>query len=117
MVGTYIGYDIPKTLGKKETGASVTLPVFIDFMDHYLKNKPDIPFRIPPGIKLVRIDRFTGQYPGADTPESSIIYEAFKPNTGPSENMNSSIMNSPNNYDTDQLHQSDGSPPDTEGFY
>ena len=32
IVGVYIGFDQPKTLGQKETGASLPLPVFIDFM-------------------------------------------------------------------------------------
>jgi len=31
-VGVYIGFDTPKTLGKKETGGTVALPIFIDFM-------------------------------------------------------------------------------------
>lgn len=83
VVGVYIGYDQPKSLGDKETGSSVALPVFIDFMKGALKDKPSIPFRIPEGMKLVKIDRKTGFLPTSDTPKDDIIYEAFKPDTEP----------------------------------
>lgn len=83
VIGTYIGYDNPRTLGKKETGASLALPVFIHFVEEALKDKPDVPFRTPPGIQLVKIDARTGRYPTGSTPEKNIIYEAFKSGTGP----------------------------------
>ncbi|MBL0318542.1 MAG: penicillin-binding protein 1A [Alphaproteobacteria bacterium] len=116
VVGTYIGYDIPKTLGKKETGASVSLPVFIDFMEHYLKDKSDIPFRIPEGISLVRIDRLTGQVPGPDTPESNIMYEAFKSKNNPLGESTTPV--NVTGHDSDSPVPSDNSlPHDTEGIY
>ena len=86
VVGTYLGFDNPRTLGKKETGASAALPVFINFMGEALKDTPDIPFRIPEGIKLVKIDTLTGKAPEAGTPPEHIIYEAFKVGTEPQEN-------------------------------
>jgi penicillin-binding protein 1A len=81
-VGVFIGYDTPRSLGAHETGASVSAPVFRDFMAAALKNKPAIPFRIPPGIHLVRVDVATGlpARPG----DKNVIFEAFKPGTEPS---------------------------------
>ncbi|MCX4348874.1 MAG: penicillin-binding protein 1A [Alphaproteobacteria bacterium] len=77
VVGTYIGFDEPRTLGRRETGASAALPIFYSFMEEALKNQPDIPFRIPKGIKLVRINNKTGK---AATPsDTSVIFEALKP--------------------------------------
>ena len=32
VVGVYIGFDQPRALGKRETGATVAAPVFSDFM-------------------------------------------------------------------------------------
>ncbi|HEY4136436.1 MAG TPA: penicillin-binding protein 1A [Alphaproteobacteria bacterium] len=81
VVGTYVGFDNPKTLGKDETGSSVTVPIFRDFMEAALKGKPDIPFRIPPGIRLVRVNPKTGQLASAS--ERGTILEAFKPGTEP----------------------------------
>ena len=81
IVGTYVGFDTPRTLGRTETGASAALPVFIDFMKEALKDVPDVPFRIPSEAKLVRVDAKTGRPPGPETPPYNIIYEAFKPDS------------------------------------
>lgn len=83
VVGTYVGYDNPRSLGKRETGASVTLPIFIHFMELALKDKPNVPFRVPSGIKLVRIDGMTGQLASPETPAKQLILEAFKVGTEP----------------------------------
>lgn len=77
VVGTYVGFDEPRTLGRRETGAAVALPIFYNFMEQALKNQPDIPFRIPKGIKLVRINNKTGK--PATPNDTSVIFEALKP--------------------------------------
>lgn len=79
-VGVFVGFDRPRTLGRMETGASAALPIFMDFMKNALKDKPDVPFRIPEGVKLVRVDVETGAPPSPYTPPKNIIYEAFKTN-------------------------------------
>ncbi len=79
--GVYIGFDQPRSLGKHETGAMVSAPAFRDFMMAALKDKPAIPFRIPPGIRLVRVNAKTGQL--AKPGDRNVIYEAFKPGTEP----------------------------------
>lgn len=78
IVGVYVGYDIPKTLGKYETGASVALPIFVDFMKEALKDTPSTPFRVPPSVKFVKIDRTIGKFPTPATPKENIFFEAFK---------------------------------------
>lgn len=82
-VGVYVGFDNPRSLGKFETGAAAALPVWKSFMETALHDKPDIPFRRPAGVKLVKIDAETGQLPTPDTPKSNIIYEAFRAGTEP----------------------------------
>ena len=81
-VGVFIGFDKPKPLGRHETGSSVAAPVFRDFMAAALKDKAAIPFRIPPGIRLVRVNVSTGQL--ARPGDKDVILEAFKPGTIPS---------------------------------
>lgn len=83
VTGVYMGFDNPSSLGRHETGASVALPVWIDFMRNALKDKPDVPFRRPAGIKLVKIDARNGQLPTPQTPKRDIIFEAFRDGTEP----------------------------------
>ena len=78
IVGIYIGYDIPTTLGKNETGSSVAAPIFVNFMLKALENTQSIPFRIPSTINLIRIDKQTGYYPSPTSNPNNIIMEAFK---------------------------------------
>ena len=75
-VGVFVGFDDPATLGHKETGGSIAAPIFRDFMMEALKDKPPTPFRVPPGVRLVRVDARSGKpaMPG----DAKAIYEAFK---------------------------------------
>ena len=77
VVAVYVGFDEPRTLGRYETGAAAALPVFQYFMQEALKGVPDEPFRMPNGIKLVRINHDTGK-PATPTDEA-VIWEALKP--------------------------------------
>lgn len=78
VTGVYVGYDMPRSLGKHETGASIALPIFVDFMEEALANTPSTPFRVPETIKFVKIDRQTGKKPTALTPKNEIFLEALK---------------------------------------
>jgi len=80
-VGLYIGFDQPRSLGGKETGGSISAPVFKEFMADALKNEQATPFRMPPGIRLVRVDPATGHL--AEPGQRGVIWEAFKPGTEP----------------------------------
>lgn len=77
VAGVYIGYDEPESLGRYETGAQAALPIFYDFMQEALKDVPDTSFRIPAGIKLVRVNPQTGR-PSA-LGDATVITEAVKP--------------------------------------
>ncbi|MDI4658082.1 penicillin-binding protein 1A [Xanthobacter autotrophicus] len=80
VVGVYLGYDKPRPMGKGSTGGLISAPIVRDFMKVAIADRPALPFRVPAGIKLVRIDRKSGQRAGAG--DSSIL-EAFKPGTAP----------------------------------
>jgi penicillin-binding protein 1A len=81
VAGVYIGYDKPRTLGRGETGGQLVAPIVKNFMKVALADKPAVPFRVPPGIKLVRVDLKTGVRAGPGTEKA--ILEAFKPGTAP----------------------------------
>ncbi len=82
-VGVYVGFDQPKTLGRQQTGASVALPIWIDFMGQALADQPATPFRTPSGLRHVRIDARTGKLAGPSS--DLVISEAFIPGTEPTE--------------------------------
>jgi penicillin-binding protein 1A len=81
VIATYIGFDQPRTLGKNETGGGNVVPIFKDLVGEALEGTPAVPFRIPPGIRMVRINRDTGKLASAD--DRRAIYEAFRPGTEP----------------------------------
>jgi penicillin-binding protein 1A len=81
VVGVFMGFDDPRSLGKRETGSSVALPVFKQFMEEALKDVPAMPFRTPPGIKNIRINAETGVR--AQPGDSKVIWEAFVQGTEP----------------------------------
>jgi penicillin-binding protein 1A len=80
-VGAYIGYDQPTSMGHGETGGTLVAPIIRDFLKEALKDVPPVPFRAPPGIKLVRVNHKTGQPAGPG--DKSAIMEAFKPGQEP----------------------------------
>ncbi len=85
VVGVYVGYDKPRNLGKGGTGGHLAAPVVKDFMKLALADKPAVPFRVPAGIKLIRVDAKSGMRAGPGDGGRTIL-EAFKPGTAPPDN-------------------------------
>ena len=84
VVGVYLGYDKPRHLGRGATGGVLAAPIVRDFMKVALADKPAVPFRVPPGIKLIRVDPKSGMRAGPG--DQRVILEAFKPGTAPPDN-------------------------------
>ena len=97
VVGVYLGYDKPRHLGRGMTGGVLAAPIVRDFMKVALADKPAVPFRVPPGIKLIRVDPKSGMRAGPG--DQRVILEAFKPGTAP-----------PDNYSTIGVSDADGRP-------
>ena len=87
VVGVYLGFDKPRTLGKGNagTGGHLAAPIARDFLKLALADKPAVPFKIPAGIKLIRVDAKTGMRAGPGDSGRTIL-EAFKPGTAPPDN-------------------------------
>ncbi len=85
VVGVYIGYDKPRNLGRGGTGGHLAAPIVKDFMKLALVDKPAVPFRVPAGIKLIRVDAKSGMRAGPGDGGKTIL-EAFKPGTAPPDN-------------------------------
>jgi penicillin-binding protein 1A len=85
VVGIYLGYDKPRSLGGKATGGALAAPIARDFLKLALADKAAIPFKVPAGIKLVRVDAKSGMRAGPGEGGRTIL-EAFKPGTAPPDN-------------------------------
>ena len=76
VIGVYIGFDNPKTLGKFETGSKVALPIFKNFIENALYKEDFNDFKIPENIFLTSINYDTGLKSGPG--EKNTIIEALK---------------------------------------
>ena len=76
VIGVYVGYDNPKTLGKFETGSKAALPIFKDFIEKALYKEDFKEFQIPKNIYLTSLNYDTGLKAAAG--ERNIVTEALK---------------------------------------
>ncbi|WP_442964453.1 penicillin-binding protein 1A [Pseudomonas sp. KNUC1026] len=70
------GFDQPDTLGKREFGGTVSLPIWMDYMGAALKGKPANTQPEPEGIISLRVDPVSGRAATASTPDA--YFELFK---------------------------------------
>ncbi len=78
-VGVFVGYDIPKDMGKYAAGSNIPLPIFVDFFQK-LKFIPNRNFEIPESIAQNFIDQETGDVVDEKdfTQDKKYILENFK---------------------------------------
>jgi penicillin-binding protein 1A len=87
VAGVYMGFDRPRPMGGYAQGGTLAAPIFRQFARTAFEGMPVLPFRAPTNIRMVRIDRRSGQrvygaWPTSD-PRAAIIWEAFKPESEP----------------------------------
>ena len=82
VVGLYVGYDKPRSLGRNAQAGHTAAPIARDFLKLALADKPATPFKQPVGIRLVTVDAKTGlrATPGQNR---GVVLEAFKPGQAP----------------------------------
>jgi len=80
-IGVFIGYDLPRPLGKRETGSSVAVPVFGDFVMRSQIGKPIIPFRRPNNVQVIPVHAESGER--VLPKDQQAILEIFKPGQRP----------------------------------
>ena len=78
VVGVYVGFDEPKSLGRYETGSKTALPIFKAFIKNAVKKKDARPFKVAKNIKMIVIDLITGKK--ANFGSKKTIIEVFKKN-------------------------------------
>jgi penicillin-binding protein 1A len=87
VVTTWVGFDDPRTLGEKEFGGVVALPMWMYFMETVLKDKPEHSMEPPPGIVSVKIDPNTGLLASDNHPDA--VSEFFTEETIPTQTASS----------------------------
>ena len=60
IVGVWIGYDQPQSLGERESGGRVAAPVWLHYMKGVSGDRVGKPFPVPPGIVFAKVDTRTG---------------------------------------------------------
>ncbi len=91
VVGVYIGYDNPSSLGKFETGSKTAMPVFKEFIKKTANSYNARPFKVADNIKMMVIDAKTGKKANLKT--NLAIIESFKKNDNKLDNLT-------NNFDS-----------------
>ena len=81
--GVWVGYDVPRNLGKNETGSRAASPIFLDYMRRALRDKPMDDISVPEGVVFARIDRVTGLL--ARPGDENALFQAFREGTIPAE--------------------------------
>ena len=89
VVGVFVGFDNPRSLGKFETGSKTAMPIFKEFIKTTANSKNARPFKVAENIKMIVVDSKTGKRANAQTKVS--IIESFKKDDNLSEIMSTNF--------------------------
>ncbi|MDF3936496.1 penicillin-binding protein 1A [Pseudomonas citronellolis] len=76
MTTVWVGFDQPESLGRREFGGNVALPIWMRYMGAALKDKPSHTLPEPAGLVSLRIDPVSGRAAPPGTPGA--YFELFK---------------------------------------
>lgn len=79
----WAGFDQPQSLGRREYGGTVALPIWIDYMTEVLEGRPEHPPAEPEGLVTLRIDPHSGRAAPPGTPDA--YFELFRLEESPPE--------------------------------
>jgi len=77
----FVGFDQPEPLGENEQGATIAVPIWIDFMKVALEGMPENIMKRPDGIEDRLINKTTGA--PATPGEPNTIFEYFRTENAP----------------------------------
>ncbi|MEP2736298.1 MAG: transglycosylase domain-containing protein [Erythrobacter sp.] len=96
VAGAYVGFDQPRNMGGYAQGGTITAPIIKSLIRNSRDRWSDLPAVAPAGVRMVRVDRKSGKRVLSGTAgsneKSSIIWEAFKPDTEPPRETQSDIL-------------------------
>ena len=83
VVGCFIGYDTPRSLGPRMAGGRLCAPVFERVLGAVKKDAAKLDFRIPAGVHLQKINRSTGACVSEFAEGEGVIWEVFRDGDNP----------------------------------
>ncbi|MBK1635041.1 penicillin-binding protein 1A [Rhodovulum adriaticum] len=81
--GCYMGFDRPRGLGRGSYGGSMCAPVFNAFMKVATAKYGGGPFKVPPGGRFIKIDRYSGARLPDDAAGPNVVAEYFRAGAEP----------------------------------
>ncbi|MBA1262243.1 penicillin-binding protein 1A [Stutzerimonas sp. NM35] len=81
VTSVWAGFDQPQTLGRREYGSTVALPIWMDYMSAVLEGMPEHAPAEPEGILALRIDPASGRAAPPGTPDA--YFELFRSEDSP----------------------------------
>ena len=74
VTSVWVGFDQPRSLGNREFGSSVALPIWLSFIKEIIDKIP-ISNTVPPeGLSIIKIDKSTGKRTGIETKNQIFEY-------------------------------------------
>jgi penicillin-binding protein 1A len=71
----WVGFDQPRSLGNREFGSTVALPIWLSFTEEILDQIPVQNILPPKGLSIIKIDKSSGKR--ANTETNSAIFEYY----------------------------------------
>ncbi len=78
VAGCFIGYDTPRPMGKGAYGGTMCAPVFQEFMEQAMKDRPKLDFKAPEDAVMIKVDRNSGVRLPDDASGPNVEVEAFR---------------------------------------
>ena len=75
VTSVWVGFDQPKSLGDREFGSSIALPIWLNYKKQIIDEIPMSSVLPPEGLSIVKIDRDSGQL--ADEQTNKPMFEYF----------------------------------------
>jgi penicillin-binding protein 1A len=108
----WMGYDNPRPLGDRETGGSMSLPVWINFMETAIKGRPEVVPTAPQGLVSVGGEWYYEEYAkGGGVASLGVPSGPLEPIIPTSATTGSSGQGSPSAPGDKTLQNADGMPP------
>ena len=90
----FIGFDQPQPMGESEQGATVPVPIWIDYMKAVLEGTPERMLERPDGLVDRLVEKQTGRSARPD--QANTMFELFMEENDPTESQRAAVRPSPN---------------------
>ena len=81
VTSVWVGFDQPRSLGDREFGSSIALPIWLDYKKEIIERIPLSTTLPPKGISIIKIDKNSGEL--AKKESKKVMFEYFLNNNSP----------------------------------